>query len=134
MLEQRIAFAFEVSVLAVRGQDGKIAFYDVPRNTHADGILRRSVVPSGMPPAFEEQARAMAGRVADALSYVGVLAVEMFWLGPDAAAAAADQRDRTARSQLRSLDHGRLRCGPVRKPYPGNCRLAAGPDRAPFQC
>ena len=85
VLEQRITFAFEISVLVVRGLDGKVAFYDVPRNTHADGILRRSVVPSGMPPALEEQARAMAGRVADALSYVGVLAVEMFWLGPGAA-------------------------------------------------
>ncbi len=85
VLEQRIAFAFEISVLVVRGQDGEVRFYDVPRNTHADGILRRSVVPSGVPAAFEEQARAMAGQVADALSYVGVLGVEMFWLGPDAA-------------------------------------------------
>ncbi len=85
VLEQRIAFAFEISVLVVRGQDGRVMFYDVPRNTHADGILRRSAVPSGVPAAFEEQARAMAGRVADALSYVGVLGVEMFWLGPDAA-------------------------------------------------
>ncbi len=85
VLEQRVDFAFEISVLAVRGQDGETVFYDVPRNTHADGILRRSAVPSGMPAAFEEQARAMAGRVAEALSYVGVLGVEMFWLGPDAA-------------------------------------------------
>jgi 5-(carboxyamino)imidazole ribonucleotide synthase len=84
VLEQRITFAFEISVLVVRSQSGEMIFYDVPRNTHADGILRRSVVPSGVPAAFEEQARAMAGRVANALSYVGVLAVEMFWLGPNA--------------------------------------------------
>lgn len=84
VLEQRIAFAFEISVLVVRGQDGEVVFYDAPRNTHADGILRRSIVPSGMPAAFEEQARIMAGQVAEALSYVGVLGVEMFWLGPDA--------------------------------------------------
>jgi 5-(carboxyamino)imidazole ribonucleotide synthase len=85
VLEQRIIFTFEVSVLVARSQDGKTVFYDVPRNTHADGILRRSMVPSGMPTAFEERARAMAGRVAEALSYVGVLGVEMFWLGPNAA-------------------------------------------------
>ncbi len=85
VLEQRIAYAFEISVLVVRGQGGEVVFYDVPRNTHAGGILRRSIVPSGMPAAFEERARAMAGRVADALSYIGVLGVEMFWLGPDAA-------------------------------------------------
>jgi 5-(carboxyamino)imidazole ribonucleotide synthase len=84
VLEQRVSFTFEISVLVVRAQDGEVVFYDAPRNTHADGILRRSIVPSGMPAAFEEQARTMAGRVAEALAYVGVLGVEMFWLGPDA--------------------------------------------------
>lgn len=84
VLEQRIAFACEVSVLVVRGLDGTLACYDVPRNEHADGILRRSVVPSGLPPDIERAACAMAGRIADALEYVGVLAVEMFYVGPDA--------------------------------------------------
>ena len=84
VLEQRVAFAAEISVLAVRGRDGGTRFYDIPRNSHDGGILRRSVVPSGLPAEIEQQAFHMAGRIAEALDYVGVLGVEMFWLGPGA--------------------------------------------------
>jgi len=87
VLEQRIAFACELSALVVRGHDGEIAGYDCPANTHENGILRRSVVPSGLPEADLARARDIAGRIAAALDYVGVLAVEMFYLGPDAPAA-----------------------------------------------
>jgi 5-(carboxyamino)imidazole ribonucleotide synthase len=81
ILEQRLSFACEVSVLVVRGSDGVMDFYDIPQNTHADGILRRSVVPSPLRQADADFARAMARRVAEALDYVGVLAVEMFYMG-----------------------------------------------------
>jgi 5-(carboxyamino)imidazole ribonucleotide synthase len=84
VLERRIAFALELSALVVRSAAGELAFYDCPRNTHEDGILRRSVVPSGLPAADLARARAIAGTIANALDYVGVLAVEMFYLGPDA--------------------------------------------------
>ncbi len=84
ILEQRLPFQFEVSVLVVRGMDGALATYDIPRNEHAGGILRRSIVPSGLPLPIEAEARAMAQRISTALEYVGVLAVEMFYLGPDA--------------------------------------------------
>lgn len=86
VLERRLAFHCELSVLVVRGLDGGIATYDVPRNEHAGGILRRSTVPSGVPAATEAEARAIAGRIATALGYVGVLGVEMFWLGAEAPA------------------------------------------------
>jgi 5-(carboxyamino)imidazole ribonucleotide synthase len=84
VLERRIGFALELSALVVRGVSGEMAFYDCPRNTHEGGILRRSVVPSGVPDADLARARDIAGRIASALDYVGVLAVEMFYLGPDA--------------------------------------------------
>ena len=85
VFEQRIAFAAEVSVLVVRALDGTLAYYDLPRNEHGGGILRRSTVPSGLPATVENQAKAIAGRIATALDYVGVLGVELFYLGPDAA-------------------------------------------------
>jgi len=85
ILEGRIAFALELSALVVRGPAGELAFYDCPHNTHADGILRRSVVPSGLPEADLARARDIAGTIAAALDYVGVLAVEMFYLGTEAA-------------------------------------------------
>jgi 5-(carboxyamino)imidazole ribonucleotide synthase len=81
VLEKRIDFACEISVLAVRSRAGDLAFYDSPVNTHEKGILRRSVVPSRLPAADLELARRLAGRIAVALDYVGVLAVEMFHLG-----------------------------------------------------
>jgi len=83
VLEQRIPFVAEVSVLVVRALDGATLCYDVPRNEHSGGILRRSTVPSGLPPAVEARASDIAARIATALDYVGVLGVEMFYLGPD---------------------------------------------------
>jgi 5-(carboxyamino)imidazole ribonucleotide synthase len=84
VLEKRVPFSCELSVLVVRSRDGALACYDSPRNTHESGILRRSVVPSGLPDADIAHARDLAGRIATALDYVGVLAVEMFHLGPQA--------------------------------------------------
>jgi 5-(carboxyamino)imidazole ribonucleotide synthase len=87
VLEKRMAFALELSALVVRGVTGEAAFYDCPHNTHENGILRRSVVPSGLSDADLGRARAIAGRIARAFDYVGVLAVEMFYLGPEVTAA-----------------------------------------------
>ena len=84
VLEQRLSFICEVSVLVVRAIDGSAVTYDIPVNEHAGGILRRSTVPAGLPSAIEARARDMACRIADALGYVGVLAVELFYLGDSA--------------------------------------------------
>lgn len=81
VLERRIEFAFEISVIAVRALDGSLACYDAPRNTHENGILRQSVVPAGLSSAVDARARDVAGRIASALDYVGVIGVEMFYLG-----------------------------------------------------
>jgi 5-(carboxyamino)imidazole ribonucleotide synthase len=88
VLERRVAFHCELSALIVRGLDGTTKAYDCPVNVHENGILSRSVVPSGLPEADLAGAREFATRIAEALDYVGVLAVEMFHLGLDAAASA----------------------------------------------
>lgn len=89
ILEGMVAFEREVSVLVVRAPGGSLAYYDIPANTHAGGILRRSEVPCGLPEADLARARDIAAGIATALDYVGVLAVEMFHLG---AAVPLDQR------------------------------------------
>jgi 5-(carboxyamino)imidazole ribonucleotide synthase len=84
ILEKRVGFSCEVSVLVVRGVTGETAFYDIPKNIHSGGILRRSIVPSPLGAAEADHARDLARRIAEALEYVGVLAVEMFYMGPGA--------------------------------------------------
>ncbi len=83
VLEGFVRFSAEVSVLTLRGVDGALAFYDIPLNTHAEGILARSVVPSGLPATHQQRARDIGAAIAEALDYVGLLAVELFYL-PDA--------------------------------------------------
>ncbi len=82
VLEGFIRFDAEFSVLLCRGADGEIRFWDSPRNVHENGILDTSTVPAGpdLVPAIE-QGQAGAARIAEALDYVGVLAVEYFALG-----------------------------------------------------
>ena len=86
VIERRVAFLIEISVLMVRGLDGRMQFYDCPVNTHRDGILDTSKVPSNLPEEISLRARDIAAEIASFLDYVGVLAVEMFYLGPEEAA------------------------------------------------
>jgi 5-(carboxyamino)imidazole ribonucleotide synthase len=78
ILESLVDFAFEVSVVAARAVDGSFAAYDPPENLHGNHILRRSSVPSPLSSTQCEEAGTIARRIADALDYVGVLAVELF--------------------------------------------------------
>jgi 5-(carboxyamino)imidazole ribonucleotide synthase len=87
ILEGFVPFAFEVSVLVVRGCSGETRFYDIPRNAHRDGILDTSAVPADLPPAHVARAREIASTIADALDYTGVLAVEMFYTPGDGSEA-----------------------------------------------
>ena len=78
ILEGFVDFAFEASVIAARGRDGAFAAYDPPENLHENHILRRSTVPSRLSAAQVAEAKDIARKIADALDYVGVLAVELF--------------------------------------------------------
>jgi 5-(carboxyamino)imidazole ribonucleotide synthase len=78
ILEAYVAYEREISVVVARGLDGKTACFDVVENEHRDHILKISRVPAAISPALAEEARRIAGRIADAFAYTGVLAVEMF--------------------------------------------------------
>ncbi|HEX3667004.1 MAG TPA: 5-(carboxyamino)imidazole ribonucleotide synthase [Rhizomicrobium sp.] len=78
IIEQLVDFECECSVIAARGVDGSFAAYDPPENSHGDHILRRSVVPARLTGGQSDEAKAVARQIADALDYVGVLAVEFF--------------------------------------------------------
>jgi 5-(carboxyamino)imidazole ribonucleotide synthase len=85
VLEKFIRFDAEFSILLCRAADGETVFWSAPRNVHKDGILDTSTVPAGaaLDPAIA-RGRALAARIAAALDYVGVMAVEFFALGGEA--------------------------------------------------
>jgi 5-(carboxyamino)imidazole ribonucleotide synthase len=78
ILEGFVDFSYEASVVAARGADGSFLAYDPPENEHENHILRRSTVPSRLSHEQVGEAKAIGKKIADALDYVGVLAVELF--------------------------------------------------------
>src|SRR5882757_4456132 len=78
ILEAFVPFEREISVIAARSADGHVACFDVTENEHRDHILKFSSAPARISTELAEQARGIATTIADALDYVGVLAVELF--------------------------------------------------------
>jgi 5-(carboxyamino)imidazole ribonucleotide synthase len=78
ILEAFIPFEREISVIAARNAEGQVECFDVTENEHADHILKTSRVPATISEPLAAQARDVAGKIATALNYVGVLAVELF--------------------------------------------------------
>jgi 5-(carboxyamino)imidazole ribonucleotide synthase len=78
ILEGFVPFEREVSVVAARNAAGGFAAFDLCGNEHRHHILDVTRVPAGVARETEGAAVEMARRIADALDYVGVLAVEMF--------------------------------------------------------
>lgn len=78
ILEARVDFEREISVVIARGIDGKTACYVPVENRHVSGILDITTAPASISPALARDAEALAARVADAIGHVGVLCVELF--------------------------------------------------------
>lgn len=84
IVEDRVAFDREVSIVAVRSVDGTITCYPLVENAHVDGILRVTTAPApNTTPALQSLAEGYIGALADSLDYVGVLALELFQVGDD---------------------------------------------------
>jgi len=78
ILEGFVDFACEISVVIARGADGAVSAFDAVENRHRGHILDVTLAPARIAPDIAVAARTIAGRVADALELVGLLAVEMF--------------------------------------------------------
>ena len=74
-------FERELSILVARAQNGEKRFYPLVENHHADGILRLSIAPAPDAAHLESVAQTYVSALADALEYVGVLALELFQVG-----------------------------------------------------
>lgn len=78
ILEGFVRFTSEISVIAARGLDGAVSAYDPGENVHRDGILRTTTVPANLAASRKADAVLIAGRILNALDYVGVIGVELF--------------------------------------------------------
>jgi len=81
ILEAKADFVRELSVIAARGADGKIAVYPLGENIHKGGVLKTTVAPAAVDAKTEKGAKAIARAVLEGLDYVGVIGVELFDLG-----------------------------------------------------
>lgn len=78
ILEQFVPFERELSVVAVRGRDGAFDTWPLTENWHVDGVLSASLAPAVVDEALARTAVGHARKLAEALDYVGVFALELF--------------------------------------------------------
>lgn len=82
ILEKRVHFSRELSILAVRSTRGETAFYPLVENQHRRGILRLSRVPVlDLSEGIQTQATDHARKLLEHFRYVGVIAIEFFQVG-----------------------------------------------------
>ena len=81
ILEARADFTRELSVIAARGADGRIAVYPLGENIHKGGVLKTTLAPAAVDAKTEKRAKAIAKSILEGLDYVGVIGVELFDLG-----------------------------------------------------
>jgi 5-(carboxyamino)imidazole ribonucleotide synthase len=78
VLEKWVAFEMEISVIVTRKANGETAIFPVAENLHQDNILHQTIVPARISEEIQVNAIQKAKQLADHLSLVGTLAVEMF--------------------------------------------------------
>ena len=78
ILEAFVPFQRELSVVVARGRDGEFRAWPLTENWHVDGVLSASLAPASVDAVLAATAVGHARKLADALDYVGVFALELF--------------------------------------------------------
>ena len=78
VLEKKINIRCEVSAIVARNANAELASFPVSENQHRNGVLHMSIVPARVSDEITQLAIKNASIMADAMSYVGILAVEFF--------------------------------------------------------
>lgn len=76
--ESFVTFSREVSIIAVRGQNGDVKTWPLAENHHHHGILSHSIVPAPNSIDLQPVAQDYITRLLNHLNYVGVLTLELF--------------------------------------------------------
>ena len=78
VLESRVSFERELSLVAVRNATGALECYPLVENVHVDGILSVSLAPARVSGAIQRRALDCAHKLGQELDYCGVFAIEFF--------------------------------------------------------
>lgn len=78
LLERKIEFSRELSIIGVRSKNGGTAFYPLIENVHMNGLLMSSKAPAKNVQGLQKTAESYAAKLMAHLNYVGVLALELF--------------------------------------------------------
>jgi 5-(carboxyamino)imidazole ribonucleotide synthase len=104
VLEKQLSLRHELSVIVARGADGTVVQLPLQHNLHRDGILAVTQVPApDIAPETQQRALESARRLAQEMSYLGVLCVEFFVL-QDGSLVANEMAPRPHNSGHYSLD------------------------------
>ena len=76
--ESFVKFSREVSIIAVRGQNGDVKTWPLAENHHHHGILSHSIIPAPNSAELLPVAQDYITRLLNHLNYVGVLTLELF--------------------------------------------------------
>jgi len=82
VLEQRISFDSEASVICARSANGETSCFPVQANIHRNGILDVTLAPAPLDKAVSAKAREIATAITAKLGAIGLITVELFVL-PD---------------------------------------------------
>jgi len=80
VVEQMVPFDREVSMVGVRSKSGETVSYPLTENHHTNGVLSVSLATDDHQ-SLQIQASEAFDKIANALDYVGVLAIEFFQVG-----------------------------------------------------
>lgn len=78
ILEEKVDFRKEISVISARSIEGDIVSYEPSWNIHKNGILDTSTVPADISEETRLQAQFISAKIARELDIVGLVAVEFF--------------------------------------------------------
>lgn len=78
ILEEKVNFSREISVIIARDKNRKSALYGPVLNEHKNHILSKSTIPAPIEDKIAAKALKVTRKLAEALDLIGVLALEMF--------------------------------------------------------
>ena len=78
VLEAFIDLEREISIIAARGVDGQMSFFEPFENVHARHVLDVTIAPAGIRANLSADAIEMTRTILEELEYIGILCVEFF--------------------------------------------------------